>query len=407
MFESSQGTSIAGLPLKLYNNDHWLCWIAPVPYDCYNGLQLGGDFEDTVCKRGEYAYIYRFMFGFAPLCVGFTIMLYAMYLVYDAVLRTEKATDKYITPQFNISDASSQERKFAAAAKHNRKRSRKVAKQCLYFVGAFWLAFGFSVLGFVIMAAGIVDGVLFDSIHICVVTTVPLQGFCNVFIYLRPRYEHFRRRYKDLTSWQIWAKIVRESLDNNGWCNSCAVGCCSSDNRIMNEVPISKQPLSQVSSIKESSGHEVVTSIAEYVIADGNDQNVLENNDEEEIDDDAIDDVNHNVDTESVQEVERRMSDLSRQPLRRIRRLSDRLSSPFGNIAFPRASFYGHADVDGGDIISDQEDQRRDNNDVGSGCEGSQQERALQVQEQYQQHGRTCEGNPEEIFSEDSLEQTE
>ena len=175
----------------------------------------------------------------------------------------------------------------------------------------------------------------------------------------------------------------------------------------MNEVPISKQPLSQVSSIKESSGHEVVTSIAEYVIADGNDQNVLENNDEEEFDDDAIDDVNHNVDTESVQEVERRMSDLSRQPLRRIRRLSDRLSSPFGNIAFPRASFYGHADVDGGDIISDQEDQRRDNNDIGSGCEGSQQERALQVQEQYQQHGRTCEGNPEEIFSEDSLEQTE
>ena len=379
------------MPLKVYNRVRGVCWISSVPSDCVSD-------ESVTCERGEYAGNI-FLIGSIYFLCGFIIMVSAMYLVYAAVLRTERATDKYIIPYINNSDASNNE-KHVLAMKKNRKISRKVAKQCLCFVGAWFLTFGFLALWAIIVLAGInIEGFWGDIIGICMVTTVPLQGFCNVFIYLRPRYEHFRRRYKDLTSWQIWAKIMHESFDNNIWCNNCKTGCCSSGYRTEHESPISTQPLSHVSLSKLPSDRKVVTTTAEEVNSDGNDQNRLDNDDEEEIDDDAIDDVNHNEDTEYDQNEEKRQNTSLRQLL--IHQLSGRLSSPFGNMAFPRASSHDGGDVDGGDIISDQKEQRRDNNYIGTGCEESQQENSLHVQELYQQRSKTCEGEQEEKLSED------
>ena len=51
------GTSIAGIPLKLYNNANIWCWLAPLPTDCKDTRTYG--IANATCIRGDNAWIYR------------------------------------------------------------------------------------------------------------------------------------------------------------------------------------------------------------------------------------------------------------------------------------------------------------------------------------------------------------
>jgi hypothetical protein len=65
-------TAIAGIPLKLFNNADLWCWIAPLPFDCDESYENGGQ---TSCIRGDNAFIYRWAFFYAPLWLCMLIVV--------------------------------------------------------------------------------------------------------------------------------------------------------------------------------------------------------------------------------------------------------------------------------------------------------------------------------------------
>lgn len=403
------GSSIAGLPLKLYNNEAWLCWISSFPRDCYDGVQKGGD-KTKGCERGEYAYIYQWLFFYAPLWVGFIIMMCSMYLVYGAVLRTEQRTDRYIiTPHTQISAASDKKRKISAARTNNRRNSRRVAKQCFYFIGAFCLTWGVASLARVtdlFIDDKIRGPVLSNTMIILTATTVPLQGFCNAFIYLRPRYEHYRKRHHLLTSWQIWAKIISESWEDRRWYSNCSFGgCCSSGNtNNQNQMKISDgrkstQPLQKS---RHSSVPEISISIAEEANSDDDYSNEHQNDD-----DGSIDDVNDNSETEFELELEMRKRASSRLSLMQRFRYSHQMNNRF---TMEKEELASDEQEDKGSeqrsisSLAGQDKRDCENYEIDTGRqEQSQQDYQLRdvVPEQFHQHHESYQEEPEQKMSED------
>ena len=74
-------TSIASLPLHLYNEANIWCWIAVHPEGCERS-------EDG-CERGENAFIYRWAFYYGPLWLSAIIVLGCLYQVYLGVKTKE------------------------------------------------------------------------------------------------------------------------------------------------------------------------------------------------------------------------------------------------------------------------------------------------------------------------------
>jgi hypothetical protein len=82
------GTSLAIIPLDLYNNASLWCWIADVPAGCDTD-------PDIECERGHDADLYRILFYFGPLWCCFACVLYCMGSIYAGVRRDELKTLKY------------------------------------------------------------------------------------------------------------------------------------------------------------------------------------------------------------------------------------------------------------------------------------------------------------------------
>lgn len=63
-------TAMYSLVAGLLNNANLWCWIAPLPGDCLDSRRFG---DETNCTRGDNAWIYRWVFYFAPLwfCIFF------------------------------------------------------------------------------------------------------------------------------------------------------------------------------------------------------------------------------------------------------------------------------------------------------------------------------------------------
>jgi len=325
------------------------------------------------------------------------------------VNRTEKATDKYVIfSQVNVRNATTADKK-RAAKKNNRKNSRRVAKQCLCFIGAWCLAWGFVSLDWLVKVVGVRNDFWSDFIDILVVTTVPLQGFLNAFIYMRPRYEYHKQRNRDWNSRQIYAKIISDSLDHYRWFEYCTKPCGCYGNANKDDRPLTTHTEQQSN---QSNGQEVLRSIAERPDADVVDQNAPNIEDEIEkndidvylddedddivyIDDDSIDDVNDN----EVTERERAREQLRRAISYRRRSSLERVSE-----WFRRSSGIRRGSIDEPD--ENEIEQSCRNIDIilscGKGVRLPQKQRQLNLQECYQQGDREYEVESEQKISEDS-----
>ncbi|CAB9499651.1 expressed unknown protein [Seminavis robusta] len=88
------GTAIAGLLLKLYNNNGWECWIAAWPQDCEESWTADDD-DEFACIRGDNASIYRWVFYYGPLWLAILFVLVNMFWVYRTVYEQEVKMNKY------------------------------------------------------------------------------------------------------------------------------------------------------------------------------------------------------------------------------------------------------------------------------------------------------------------------
>ena len=152
------GSSIAGVPLTLFNPSGFLCWIQASPGGCDQN-------DDVECDRGPLAYVFRWAFFYAWIWFYFVVNGALIAKVYHSVLEQERKTDKYKTP----------------GQKVDRKRSRSVANQALLFMLAYYITFLFGTITRSMQLRGTA---IPEPIFICFAVFYPLQGFFNAIIYL-------------------------------------------------------------------------------------------------------------------------------------------------------------------------------------------------------------------------------
>ena len=193
-------TAVAGLPLTLYNNANLWCWQAPYPWGCLESSVNNGI---TTCERGDNATtVYRWAFFYAPLWAAIVFATVAMTLVYVKVQRYERASDRYSMSAYN--ENSPQQRSFG---RRKGAKTRKVARQALCYIGAFYVTWIWSTLTRLTQS---VSGNTYYWITLMTAIFLPFQGFLNFLVYMRPRYERYRKQKQSVIA--AVQQIVRQSL---------------------------------------------------------------------------------------------------------------------------------------------------------------------------------------------------
>ena len=179
----------AGLALKIYAPANWTCWIGPYPSDCKDSRNYGS--VEANCIRGNNYFIYRFAFSYALIWSTVAYMIVTMGFIYHTVLQNERANEKY----------------HHRGLARSRSKSRRIANQALFYVGAMILTYMFGTLTRVLQKT---QGKTYFPMIFLMAIFLPLQGFFNCLTYLRPRYLSYRAaiiKRADIPPWHV-AKVV-------------------------------------------------------------------------------------------------------------------------------------------------------------------------------------------------------
>jgi hypothetical protein len=181
--------AIAMLCLDMYNpsniNIGW-CFINVYPADCLRR-------EEVECKRGE-DYAMWLALNNAPFFVYFAIVLVSSVLTYLKVRSFELRTSSQWT--------------FNSQSRH---RSKEISIQAGLYIVAF--LFTYALFGVSTLVGPSAEGVeenrhIYFPLSVLVKIFLPLQGFWNCIIFVRPRYTALKRRNRHLKCWQIVKQIV-------------------------------------------------------------------------------------------------------------------------------------------------------------------------------------------------------
>ena len=191
-------TAVAGIPLTLYNPIGWTCWIGEVPRGCDRN-------PSVPCKRGDNAYIYRWAFFHAELWFTFVAVAGMMYFMYQSVRDKEQKTNHFSLRQYQSSTTPNSEGKGATQTL----QSRRVATQALLYVLAYYLTWIFPTVTWLTQ---LTQGKTYTAILLLQAFFVPLQGFFNAAVYLRPRYLRYRRLKPDSPRWRAMVSTLGADL---------------------------------------------------------------------------------------------------------------------------------------------------------------------------------------------------
>jgi len=234
----------------LQNSTLW-CWIASFPLNCTESAAIRGGVGYTDCLRGDNAHtIYRWAFFYVPLWCGVAFATVAMGMVIRTVFLHEKRTDKYTHPTIHSLQQQQQQQAQSTSSQRassngerrqspsslgsqvqqslprsvlvvsqapiptiftdRRKRTRQVAIQALFYVGAFYLTWIFPTI------TRIMQSVYYfgDESYALVLLTVvcgPLQGLYNFFVYVRPRWMRHRAKRRKMKARLVAASSAAPS----------------------------------------------------------------------------------------------------------------------------------------------------------------------------------------------------
>jgi hypothetical protein len=202
------GTAIAAWQQDLYSFSGIGCWMAPEPLRCHRR-------EDVECIRGEDAYIYAWVYTGVPLLVLCGYITYSMGMIYLKVREVSRLAEKWSlemvgasfvsgssgmqSSERNINDESlstpsqtveASSRRVSISGNDNQARSRyavrtkEAAWQAFLYVFAYCITHMWSFVVVLIEQCG---GTAPFYVILIENFFWPLQGFANVFIFLRPR----------------------------------------------------------------------------------------------------------------------------------------------------------------------------------------------------------------------------
>lgn len=225
------GTALSSLALGLLNNANVWCWIAPYPLGCLDSRRYG----ETNCIRGDNAWIYRWAFYIAPLWFCIVLVMILMAITFHSVHRIELAASRYAYSSANVtsgrrrrsSSMSSTATNVATSPASLRgstrrrssilqrtqiniegRRSREVANQAFWYVGAFYITFFFPTLNRILQQSKV--GTKFGML-VMHVASFPSQGIFNFIVYRRPRFIRLKRDNPNLNIFQVIFKAMKFS----------------------------------------------------------------------------------------------------------------------------------------------------------------------------------------------------
>jgi hypothetical protein len=208
------GTAFAALFLDLYAFIYLGCWIGQYPLGCQSD-------DEVECIRGQNAFLYGWFFMGVPLFILNGIIMYCMIEIYRYIRSVAQTQEQYdfertsnlssnlgapSPPLPNRSQVTIQDpRNTSITISRSRRRSldlastkREIAIQSFLYVGAFVITHIWSVLLFWCMTLFDMAPPPFALLFIHNVSW-PLQGFFNVYIFLRPRINSLRRCHSELS----------------------------------------------------------------------------------------------------------------------------------------------------------------------------------------------------------------
>ena len=192
------GTGLAGIGLTLFNQVGWDCWLSAYPLGCTESWK-SDDGVATTCTRGDNGSIYQWAFYYAPLWVVIVAVMLLMRSVYMTVRKQEIAMEKR---QSVLNDD-----------RVRMKKSRQIAIQAAYFVGAFYVTWFFPTIFQLVL---VTSGRVYFELLFLTAFFVPIQGLLNLIVFLRPKYGRYVRNNPDQSPFLAWFRMLRDELGGRG-----------------------------------------------------------------------------------------------------------------------------------------------------------------------------------------------
>ena len=205
-------TSATAIPLNLYNNYFWECWISKYPIDCKETWQ----YSYTTCERGDNASIFVWAFFYIPLWVAVIIATACMFLVYHFVFQIERRDQRWeqvvvSSSSIRIRPGSPNDTRGSRETQTLRRcrRSQQVAVQGICYIGAFYFTWICPTISKLLQTVGNTSNF---SLTVMTGLLLPLQGFLNMLVYIRPRYLRAQGTKWERLRQAIWARPQQDAI---------------------------------------------------------------------------------------------------------------------------------------------------------------------------------------------------
>jgi hypothetical protein len=190
-------TMMAGIPLTLYNSGIFDCWIAPFPQGCSeswrNPDQTAQDY--IPCERGDNASLYQWGFDIIPKWTSILVVTVNMFLTHRGLVLQERTARKYSfvaastttqsAPNSHGSCATTTPTRASTRTTQRTTLARRHARQSYLYVGALYITY---IPVVITRLTQLLSGTVYYEMLLTISITIPLQGFWNLMVYLRPRY---------------------------------------------------------------------------------------------------------------------------------------------------------------------------------------------------------------------------
>jgi len=180
-------SALAGIFLNLYNPNGTFCWIESGPYNCQS-------VDHVDCTRADDADMYRWAFAGYPIIASFGIIIVTMTWIYALVWYRGFVM----------------KRRYGSANSRLAAMSRQTAVQASLFVMGVTITYvwGFIILSF--QMRGFEQGF---ALHAANAFFLPLQGFWNLFIFIRLTFGKERKAHPDQSwLWALHRAMQKESI---------------------------------------------------------------------------------------------------------------------------------------------------------------------------------------------------
>ena len=213
-FTWNVGTGVAALALDLYTVCGIGCWISPEPLFCERQTSVE-------CTNNENAYVFAWVFNGMPLTFLAIFIFYCMVQIYKTIKAAYKRAEICSIHSFSEQDEQPAERTETGRPQSLQRRNARMyyadkihdaGVQCFLYVLVYFVTHAWAFVVVIIEQSGSRNpfAILFLNQFFW-----PLQGFCNVFVFLRPGIQSLRTQDPNLSYWRAAYKATFDKQEES------------------------------------------------------------------------------------------------------------------------------------------------------------------------------------------------